>query len=222
MIRAIGEILPLAFGVAMSPVPMVAAMVTLSSPKKLASLTGYLVGWAAGVAAMVTAFVLACALLPDEEALANAPIGGSLRVILAGLLALLAVRTWYQRPVPGAEPEPPSWMIEVPLMGPFRAMLLAFLLAVTSPKNLLLAAGAGIAAARVSPGQAVVVGLLVAVIAAAPIGMLAYVYRSTDENGLNPRLERLRRWLTVHSAAILTVLLAVLSMNVLGRGIAAF
>ena len=58
--EAIGEILPLALGVAISPVPIIAVILMLLSPRAGASSTAFTAGWVLGVAVVVTvvAFVV--------------------------------------------------------------------------------------------------------------------------------------------------------------------
>src|SRR4029453_18692301 len=45
----IGEILPLAVGIAISPIPIIAAILMLLSPKAKATSVGFLLGWLAGI-----------------------------------------------------------------------------------------------------------------------------------------------------------------------------
>lgn len=47
----IGEILPLALGVAISPIPVIAAILMLLSPKAKGASAGLLLGWVVGIVA---------------------------------------------------------------------------------------------------------------------------------------------------------------------------
>jgi hypothetical protein len=45
----IGDILPLALGIMISPIPIIAAILMLLSPKAKGTSVGFLVGWVAGI-----------------------------------------------------------------------------------------------------------------------------------------------------------------------------
>jgi hypothetical protein len=47
---AIGDVLPLALGVALSPIPIIAVILMLLSPKAQENGAAFLVGWVAGIA----------------------------------------------------------------------------------------------------------------------------------------------------------------------------
>ncbi len=49
MAPVIGEILPLALGIAISPIPIIAAILMLLSPKARVTSIGFLLGWVVGI-----------------------------------------------------------------------------------------------------------------------------------------------------------------------------
>jgi len=63
----IGEILPLALGVAISPVPIIAAILMLLSPKAKSTSVGFLLGWVLGIVAAVVVFTLLASVLPEAD-----------------------------------------------------------------------------------------------------------------------------------------------------------
>ena len=54
----IGEILPLAVGIAISPIPIIAAILMLLSPKAKGTSLGFLFGWLVGIIAAIVIFTL--------------------------------------------------------------------------------------------------------------------------------------------------------------------
>ena len=60
---AVGEILPLAVGVAISPVPIIAAILMLLSPQAKSTSLGFLVGWVAGISIAIVVFTLLSSVL---------------------------------------------------------------------------------------------------------------------------------------------------------------
>lgn len=71
-----GEILPLAVGIAISPVPIIAAILMLLSPQAKSTSLGFLVGWVAGISIAIVAFTLLSSVLPDQESSGTSPISG--------------------------------------------------------------------------------------------------------------------------------------------------
>src|SRR5690606_38175547 len=106
----IGEILTPALGVAISPIPIIAAILMLLSSRARVTGTGFLLGWVLGIVVAVTVFTLLSAVLPGEDPGGSQPIKGVIQLVLGALLLLLAVRQWRGRPRPGAEPAMPKWM----------------------------------------------------------------------------------------------------------------
>ena len=84
----IGEILPLALGVAISPMPVIAAILMLLSPKARTTSVGFLVGWVAGIVIAVTAITLLSSLLPEGDPNASKPVQGTIKLVLGILLVL--------------------------------------------------------------------------------------------------------------------------------------
>lgn len=54
----LGELLPLAVGVAVSPVPIIAVILMLLAPRAGGTGQGFLLGWVAGIVAAVVVFLL--------------------------------------------------------------------------------------------------------------------------------------------------------------------
>ena len=220
---AIGDVLPLALGIAISPIPVVAAILMLLSPKAAGTGVGFLVGWVAGIAVAVVVFVLLSSLLPEKDPDASQPIAGSITILLGGALLLLALRQWRSRPRGDAEPALPRWMGAIDSMRAGRALGLGFLLAAVNPKNLLLAAGAGVAigAAGLAAGPAAVVIAVFTVIAALTVAVPVIAYLVAAERMRAP-LGALRTWLVHNNATVMAMLLLVLGVVLVGKGLAKF
>lgn len=100
---AIGQSLPVAVGVLISPLPIVAVVLMLVSGRAKANAFAFLVGWFVAVGA-VTLLVatLAGAATPDDD---GPPLWAAiLKIVLGVLLLLLAVKQWRGRPRAGVEP----------------------------------------------------------------------------------------------------------------------
>jgi len=220
---AIAEVLPYAVGIAISPVPIIAAILMLLSPKARGTSVGFLVGWVVGIAVAATVFTLLSSLLPEPPADASKPVVGTIKLLLGAGLLLLALRQWRSRPRAGEEPSLPAWMGAIDSMTAARGLALGFVLAAVNPKNLLLAAAAGlsIGAAGLSPGGAAGVVAVFTLIAALSVAIPVVAYLVAAARMRAP-LESLRAWLVQNNAAVMAVLLLVIGVVLLRDGIQAF
>ncbi|WP_194409881.1 GAP family protein [Microbacterium cremeum] len=219
----IGDILPLALGVAISPVPIIAAILMLLSPRARVTSVGFLLGWVAGIVVAVTVFTLLSSVLPDSDADDSKPITGIIQIALGALLLLVALRQWRSRPKAGEEPALPKWMHAIDDVTFAKALGLGFLLSAVNPKNLLLAAAGGtdIGSAGLDTGSIVLVVAVFTLIAASTILIPVVGYLIAAEK-LKAPLAALRGWLAKENAVIMAVLLLVIGVNLIGKGIAAF
>jgi len=218
----IGAVLPLAIGIAISPIPIIASILMLLSPKAKGTSVGFLLGWVVGILVAVTVFTLISTVLPDGDS-GSKPIQGVIQIVLGVGLLLLALRQWRSRPKPGEEPALPKWMSAIDTMNAGRGFGLGFLLAAVNPKNLLLGAGAGvtIGSAGLSAGSVAVVIGVFTVIAAASVAIPVIAYLVAAKRMAGP-LESLRGWLVHNNATVMAVLLLVIGFVLIGKGIASF
>jgi threonine/homoserine/homoserine lactone efflux protein len=223
MSGALGAILPLAIGIAISPIPIIAAILMLLSPKAKGTSVGFLLGWVAGILVCVTLFTVLSSVLPDGDSDDSKPLHGVIQIVLGAALLLLALRQWRSRPKPGEDAALPKWMSAIDTMNAGKGFGLGFLLAAVNPKNLLLGAGAGvtIGSAGLSVGSiAVAIGVFTLIAAASvAIPVIAYLVASARMAG---PLESLRGWLVHNNATVMAVLLLVIGFVLIGKGIASF
>lgn len=219
----IGDILPLALGVAISPIPIIAAILMLLSPRARSTSVAFLGGWTLGIIVAVSVFSLLSSVLPEKDPDASQPIAGWIKIVLGVLLLLLAVKQWRGRPKEGEAATLPAWMSAIDSMTVARAAGLGFLLSAVNPKNLLMAAGAGviIGSAGLGGGAIVLCIAIFVVIAAASVAVpvIAYLVASS---AMEAPLERLRVWLQQNNATVMAVLLLVIGVVMIGKGIASF
>jgi len=219
--QVIGSILPLALGVAISPLPIIATILMLLSPRAGATGRAFLLGWLVGIAVAVAVFILVGALLPTEQSGAARITSGIIKVVLGVLLLALAVRQWRRRPRPGEETPMPGWMSGIDTITPAKALGLAFLLAAVNPKNLTLAATAGIAiSAGRQVGTQVLAGVVFLVIAGSTVAGPVLVNALWSQR-MRPVLDALRSWLVTNNSGIMTVVLLILGATAVGNGLGA-
>jgi threonine/homoserine/homoserine lactone efflux protein len=219
----IGEILPLAVGVAISPVPIIAAILMLLSPKAKGASVGFLLGWITGIVVAIVVFTLLSSVLPAQDESGSSPVRGVIKIILGALLLFLALRQWRGRPAQGEQATMPKWMSAIDSMTAGKALGLGFLLSAVNPKNLLMAISAGliIGGAGLAVGQTVVVIVIFVLLAASTVLIPVVAYLIASERLAGP-LDSLRAWLVNNNATIMAVLLLVIGVAVIGKGIGSF
>ena len=107
-----------------------------------------------------------------------------------------------------------------PITNPAKALVLGVLLSAVNPKNLLMAASAGlvVGGAGLTIGELIAVFAVFTVIAASTVLVPVIAYLAASAKMAAP-LERLRVWLVDNNATIMAVLLLVIGVSVIGKGI---
>lgn len=217
-----GDILPLALGVAISPVPVIATILMLLSPRAKATSAAFAVGWVGGITLAAVVFDVLGGLLPDREGASGGVVGGALRLVLALVLILLAVRTFRRRARRGEEPKLPTWMSAIDDITPGRALGLAALLVIANPKNLVMAASAGISLGEADTLGITILALAVFILVAASTVVVPVLAYSAASSRLAPALDALRGWLMHNNSTIMSILLVFLAGSNIGKGLDAF
>ena len=217
----IGDLLPLAVGVAISPIPIIAVILMLLAPRAGAASMGFTLGWTIGIVA-VTGVVTVLAAVADvgTGSGGGSETGDWIKLGLGVLLLLVAARQWRSRPAAGEAAPLPAWMSAIDRMTPVKATGLGTLLSAVNPKNLLLciAAGVTVGSAGLSTGDATV-AIAVFVVLAASTVLVPTIGYAVAQQAMRPRLEGLRTWLEAHNAAVMTVLLVVIGAALIGKGL---
>jgi threonine/homoserine/homoserine lactone efflux protein len=217
---AIGDILPLAVGVAISPAPIIAIVLMLGTPRARSNGSAFAAGWIAGLTVVGAAVLVLANGNATSDSGEPATWANVLKLVLGALFVLLAARTWRTRPAAGREAELPGWMRAIDSFGVGKALGAGALLSAVNPKNLALgvAAATAIAETGISGGQAA--GALAAFVAIGSLTILAplVIYFALGKRSA-AILDGMKAWLAAHNAAIMTVLLLVLGAKLIGDAI---
>lgn len=211
----IADVLGPALGVALSPFPVIPAILLLFTPRPRAAAGGFLAGWVTGVTGAALLFWALSAVVEGWE---DTPTWASwARIVLGVLLLGFGVRQWADR---GGAKETPGWMRSVETATPAFAVRLGVLLSAANPKIVLFAAAAGLAvgSASESAGQtavALTVFVLVASVSVALPLMLHLVLGARILSPLGAAKARLER----HNAAIMAVVITAIGVLVLTKGL---
>jgi threonine/homoserine/homoserine lactone efflux protein len=218
--EAIGQSLPFAVGVAVSPMPIVAMVLMLITPRAKANGVAFVVGWIAGIAAG-GAILLAIA-GPAKSSSHGQPEDwvSWLKIGLGLLLLLVAVREWRARPPADGQAAMPKWIGMVESFSPVKAGGLAVLLGTINPKNLLLIVGgaAAVAGTGVSGGDQAVAWVIFTLIASVGVAAPLVIFLVMGERAA-AILQRLKTWMTRNNTAIMAVLCLVIGVKLIGDAI---
>jgi threonine/homoserine/homoserine lactone efflux protein len=219
--QAIGDLLPAAIAVALSPVPIIAVIVVLGTPKARSNGPAFAIGWVAGLV-VVSVIVLVIAGGADDPDSGTATGVNWLQVGLGALLLVMAGRQWRKRPKRGEEPKMPEWMATVDSFTPVKSLALGVLLSGVNPKNLVLtaAAAASIAQAGLDSGEdAIAVAVFVAIGSVTVVGAVLFAIVAPDK-AVGP-LATMKEFMADHNAVIMMVILLILGAKLLGQGLGA-
>ena len=218
--QAIGGSLALAVGVALSPVPIIAVVLMLTTRRARVNGPLFVVGWLAGLA-VVGAIVLSVA-GPAGASSSGSPAAwvSWVKVVLGLLLLLVAVRQVRGRPKDGEQASLPKWMASIDDIRPLAACGLAALLAGVNPKNLLLAVGgaASIAQTGIPGGEQAIAYAVFALVGTLGVGIPVGIYFALGPRADKP-LAALKDWMGAHNAVIMSVLCLVIGVKLIGDAI---
>jgi threonine/homoserine/homoserine lactone efflux protein len=215
----IGELLPYAIGIAISPVPIIAAILMLLSRQAAKTSTAFLIGWVAGIVVVTVVVLLLVGEAGDSDGQPST-LSSILKLAVGALLVLMALKQWRSRPKAGETGEMPKWMGAIESFTFGKALGLGFLLSGINPKNLLmcLAAGTTIGAAHLSTSDDIVVVAVFTVLAASTVAVPVIGFLLA-RNRMEAPLNDLRGWLTQNNAVVMGVLLLVIGVDLIGKGI---
>lgn len=216
---AIGGLLPSAIAVALSPIPIVAAVLILGSEHARTAGPAFALAWIAGLAAVSVFVVLV--LSGGADADADDPGVAWLKLAVGILFLAMAAQQFKKRPREGEAPEMPKWMATVDTATAPKVALLGLTLSGANPKNLALtlAAAASIAEAGLDPAdEALAIAAFVALGSLTVVGaVLAYLVGG--DRTARP-LAAIRTFMSANNAVIMTVILLVLGAKFIGDALA--
>lgn len=219
LLQAIGGFLPAAIGIAISPIPVIAVILMLGTPKARTNGPAFALGWVIGVLAVTLAIVVLAGGADDPDSATSTGIGWG-QVAVGVLFFVLAGKQWRKRPRGGETAEMPAWMSAVDSFAAPKSFSLGIVLSAANPKNLALTAAgaASIAQAGLSGGElAVAVTVFVAIASITVVGSVAFYVLATDR--AKGPLGSLEEFMARNSNVIMTILFLVLGAKILGDGL---
>jgi threonine/homoserine/homoserine lactone efflux protein len=218
--EAIGQLLPFAVGVAVSPMPIVAVVLMLVTPRARTNGPAFLIGWVAGIAIAGTVFLALAGPTNASDGGEPATWVSWLKIALGVLLLLVALRQWRARPRAGDDVPTPRWMGALDGFTPPKALVAAAALAAANPKNLLFIVGGAAAVAQtgISTGDQAIAWAVFTLIAAVGVGAPLVIYFAMGDRAAHV-LQGLKTWMATNNTAVMAVLCLVVAAKLVGDGI---
>lgn len=218
--KAIGGSLPLAVGIALSPIPIIAVVLMLTSRKARVNGPAFVLGWLVGLGIVGVVVLFLAGTGSASQSGSPAAWVSWVQIVLGVLLLLVAARQFQGRPHGDEQPHMPKWMATIENTKPAAATGLAVVLSGANPKNLVLAVGgaAAIAQTGIPGGQQAVAYLLFALIGTLGVGIPVVIYFVMGERS-ERLLAGLKDWMSAHNAVIMAVLCLIIGVKLIGDGI---
>ena len=217
LLAAIGGSLPMAVGIALSPLPIATVIILLMTPQARTNAPAFLVGWIAGI--VTVGFIVF--ILPGIETTRGepTPLSGVIRIILGLFLLALIWKQWQQRPRPNEPVRVPKLLARLDQIGIAHSLATGFLFTAISPKNLLLtAAGAAtIDSSMLTPKSQIIVLFIFITIASLSVALPLGAYFLARQS-VEGTFARWKDWLIENNVMVLIVLLLVFGTLLIGRG----
>lgn len=217
--EAIGNLLPSAVGVALSPIPIVAVVLMLSTPRGRSNGAAFAVGWVLGLL-VVSNIVLVVESGADDADSASSTTASTVTLVLGVLFLVMAARQWRKRPAKGEAALMPKWVAAVDHFKLPKAFVLGILLSAVNPKNLALtvAAAASIAQVGLSSAEAETAALIFVAIGSLTVVGPVLLYLIAGDRVAN-LLASVKEFMTEHNAVIMMIVLLILGAKLIGNGI---
>jgi hypothetical protein len=220
---AIAEVVPVAIGlVLVNPLPVMAIILLLFSPRAGSAAPAFVAGWAVG---MLVVFGLLLFVLAPENLVGSerdpSTLSFIVRLALGLVLLFLAMQRWRSRSKDGEEKALPSWIATLERASPLVALGLGALLSGLNPKNLAFTINAVviIAQASLTTGQKLIPVLVFVLVAS--VGVAApWLWYVVARESAAATLTAWRTWLTANYGTVMAVVFLLFGVILAAQGLA--
>lgn len=220
MRTTIGDILPLAVVVTVSPINIIAAILLLFSKKAVVNASLYLVGFVIGVAAVLSGVTAVAGALNVSSTSGRSQGASGFLLALGAILVVGAVRKFHNRPRPGEVPEVPKWMDGIEQFAPGKSLAVGIAVGVLNPKNIAVGVAAAVTIALAHLPVAEQIGVIAIYVVIGSLGVaapiIAVLLLGDRSRGV---LDGWKAWLNRNSTATMAVIYLLFGVILIGKGI---
>jgi hypothetical protein len=215
MHQVLGDLLPLAIAVTISPIPIIAEILLLFTEKPVANAGAYAAGF------VVLWILVALAGTQDLSSGSDGSTAGAVvRIALGALLLVGSARQFRGRPATGEVAAMPKWMDGISSFQPRKSAAVGLVVGAANPKNIAMALGASLtvaSASLTSGNQAIVMAIYTLIAVLGVLAPLIVVLVMGDRS--HAILDSWKTWLAQNNAAVMSVLFAVFGVVLISKGI---
>lgn len=223
MYEVLGNLLPLALAVSLSPIPIIATVLMLLAPRAKLNSVIFLIGWIVAIIVVTSVFTLVATTFEMSDSDDPNPTAGVIRILLGVGLLALSYRKWTSKPTPGDDIPLPTWMSSIERSTPGRSLATGLLLAGVNPKNLLLIAGAAVSIGTggLSTQETIATIAIFTFLASFTVLLPVVAYAFFHER-MDAPLISVRDWLVRNDSLLMGLLLLIFGFVLIGNGISSF
>ncbi|MFH8386116.1 GAP family protein [Kitasatospora sp. NPDC018058] len=218
--KVLGDVLGFAAAVAVSPLPIIAIILILATPRGRLNGLLFTAGWVVGLAGLAGVMLAVGGSAGSSGHGHPATWVGVLKLALGVLLVLFGARQWRRRPKDPAQAHLPKWMSVIDGLSPGKTLGLGLALAAANAKNapLAIAAGATISSAGLPVGQQIASVAVFVVVGSLGLLTPLGVFLIMGERARSI-LADWRDWAARNNTAVMAVLFLVLGAKLVGDGV---
>lgn len=215
----VGNIVPLALGIAISPVPIIAVILMLSSKGALANAILFDAGWLFAIAGVSVIFLVAFGSSTVSGKHTTSIVSAVVHLVFGVLLLALALRKFLNRRK-GVPEKQPKLLASIEGIKPLSACAFGIAMIVVNPKNLIMLVSALTEVIQGGHSTATNVAALAIFMVVASIGVLLplAIYAIFRQKAASI-LASWNTWLTAHNSAVMMYLFGVLGVFLVVKGI---
>jgi threonine/homoserine/homoserine lactone efflux protein len=214
--EVIGQLLPLAVVVALSPIPIIAVVLMLATERARVNGPSFLVGWVGGLAVLGVLLLSFASGLDASDSDSQSGVS-TLKLVLGIAMILVALRQWRGRPRGDEQPTMPKWMDAIDAFSPAKAFGAGVVLVAVNPKNLIItiAAAATIGQSGLSGSDQAIAYAVYALIATIGVAVPLVIFFAMGDRAA-ALLASMKAWMSTHNAAIMAVICLVIGAKLIG------
>jgi threonine/homoserine/homoserine lactone efflux protein len=217
LLELVGELIPYAMGVAVSPLPIIAVVVVLMGERSRASGIAFLLGRIVGLGLVIGLVAVVVAILPERD---ERLLSAGIRVLIGLALIVLGVTRW--RPRTG-EVQLPGWMSALEQMAPSRIFAVSVVLSLINVKELLLIVGVAVTIGDADlPLADELIATAIFIAIASVFVSLPVIATVVAPRRVAAMLVPVRAWLVEHQSAVIGTVLLVIGALLVGNAIQDF
>jgi len=221
MLDLILDSLPLALGISLSPLAIVAVVVLVGQGNRRGA-AWFLAGWLAGLTVLTTLIALFGESMRPQERNAVRPWLAPLEIVVGVAVVVWVVATFLRKRNAPPPSELPRVLQSVDKLGPAQSFGMATLMAGVNAKNITFLLLFGLALVSSSRPFVLTVAFVVSFIVIASVTIAVPVfYALIRGDAAEPTLEKWRAWMIAHQSSIMHGFLGVVGLALIWRGVTA-